>query len=403
MEGGDDELRFGPFWLSRQRREVRAEAGPVPMGARAFDVLVTLLDRAGRLVTKNELLDLVWPGQAVEENNLHVQIAALRRALSPHQALVQTVPGRGYRYIGEVTGQPDTPPPPVVPEATSNLPAPIGRLIGRESELRELQGLLAANRLVTITGASGIGKTRLVLALGHAVAKQFPAGVWLINLAPLATPDLVQAAVITALGLRVGETGRLFEAIAATFKQPALLLFDNCEHQLDPVSTLVVGLLRNCPAISVVTTSQEPLRVESEMVYRLDPLALPPRGAKEVGGFGAVALFIRRAESADRRFKFSPETSAMVVEICRALDGIPLALEMAAARVPALGLAGLKTRLDERLRLFTAGARTAEARHRTLRDMVAWRATTCWSRLTRRCSVGWGCLPAASPPPQQRR
>jgi predicted ATPase/DNA-binding winged helix-turn-helix (wHTH) protein len=364
---------------------LHSEAGRVALGARAFDLLAVLAERPGRLVSKNELLDLVWPGLVVEENNLHVQMAALRRALGAHQALIQTVPGRGYRFASDVAGleiAPEAaaaaPAGPSAPEI--GLPAEIAKLIGREAELAELQGLLAEHRLVTVTGPGGIGKTRLAVALGHSVIGNFPGGARLIDLAPLTggpgTGGLVEGAAVTALGLRLTDgAGAVASIVAALKDRPALLVFDNCEHVLAGVSPLVETLLRGSAAISVLATSQEPLRIEGEMVYRLDPLAVPPReasGAEDVAKFGAVALFTRRAEAADRRFKLDERNSAAVAEICRGLDGIPLALEMAAARMATLGPEGLRSRLGERLRLLTAGARTAETRQRTLRGTVIW-------------------------------
>jgi predicted ATPase/DNA-binding winged helix-turn-helix (wHTH) protein len=376
-----DELRFGPFRLSRRKRALDADTGPVALGGRAFDILAILLDRPNRLVTKNELLDLVWPGISVEENNLHVQMAALRRALGAHQTLIQTIPGRGYRFAGELVlpaagaagelAEP-TAPSPVEP----TIPAELAPLIGRDAELAELRALLQKHRLVTVTGPGGIGKTRLTIALGHAVLGDFTGGARLIDLAPLADDSLVEGAAVTALGLRLSESAVPVESIAAALKdRRTLLLFDNCEHVLAGTAALVETLLKRCPAIAVVATSQEPLRIEAEAIYRLDPLALPPREARdtrEVAQFGAVALFVRRVEAADRRFQLGTENTVAVAEICRSLDGIPLALEMAAARVPALGVEGLRSRLGERLRLLNLGARTAEARHRTLRDTVAW-------------------------------
>jgi len=355
-----------------------ADTGPVALGGRAFDILAILLDRPNRLVTKNELLDLVWPGISVEENNLHVQMAALRRALGPHQTLIQTIPGRGYRFAGELVpsadgramglAEPAAPPP-----AEPTIPAELAPLIGRDAELAELRALLQKHRLVTVTGPGGIGKTRLAIALGHAVMGDFPGGARLIDLAPLADGSLVEGAAVTALGLRLSERAVPVESIAAALKdRPTLLLFDNCEHLLASTAALVETLLKRCPAIAVVATSQEPLRIEAEATYRLDPLALPPREAREIAQFGAVALFVRRVEAADRRFRLGADNTAAVADICRSLDGIPLALEMAAARVPALGVEGLHSRLGERLRLLNLGARTAEARHRTLRDTVAW-------------------------------
>ena len=375
---GGEELCFGSFRLSRRRRLLESDAGPVPLGARAFDLLTVLLDERGRLLSKNELLDRVWPGLAVEENNLHVQMVALRRALGSEHGLIQTVPGRGYRFAGllkqQVAADPVGPAPAQIPLAA--LPAEPAKLIGRELELAELHSCLRQSRLVSITGPGGIGKTRLAVALGNAVSAQFPGGARLIDLAPLTDAQLVEGAAAAALGIRLDAKADPVERICAALAgAPALLLFDNCEHLLDGVASLVAALLARCEAVSVLATSQEPLRIAGEVTYRLDPLALPPRDAtqvQELAQFGAIDLFVRRVEAADRRFRLGPDNSAAVAEICRCLDGIPLALEMAAARVPALGIEGLRLRLGERLRMLTSGARNAATRHRTLRDTVAW-------------------------------
>ena len=387
MNGSEDEIRFGPFRLSRRKRSLTSETGPVGLGTRAFDLLVILLERPGKLLSKLELLDLVWPGVMVEENNLHVQMVALRRALGAQQSWIQTVPGRGYRFIGDIeqgeaelaaTAPPVVAPVPAPPAVTAatNLPIELDALIGREAELAELQELAHHNRLLTIAGPGGIGKTRLAVALGHAVRPRFPGGVQLIDLGPLADGSLVEGTVAKALGLQIGSGAEPVEAIAAALgDRPTLLLLDNCEHLLGGVANFVARLLGRTAAVSVISTSQERLRVEGEIVYRLDPLALPPQGALDAGEmarFGAVALFVRRVEVADRRFRIGQDNSAAIAEICRRLDGIPLALEMAAARVPMLGIEGLRSRLGERLRVLTLGARTAAARQRTLRDTVVW-------------------------------
>jgi predicted ATPase/DNA-binding winged helix-turn-helix (wHTH) protein len=390
VTGGGENLCFGQFRLSRRRRALETEAGPVALGARAFDLLTVLLDERGRLLSKHELLDRVWPGLVVEENNLHVQMVALRRALGPEHGLIQTVPGRGYRFAGVLesqkaaeTGAPageaaevQTAQAPAPPGLRAALPAEPARLIGRETELAELQSSLRQNRLVTITGPGGIGKTRLAVALGNAMLAQFPGGARLIDLAPLTDATLVEGAAAAALGIRLDAGSDPVERIGAALAgEPVLLLFDNCEHLLDGVAPLVAALLATCEAVCVLATSQEPLRIEGEVTYRLDPLALPPSAAtrvRELAQFGAVHLFVRRVEAVDRRFKLGPENSAAVAEICRCLDGIPLALEMAAARVPTLGIEGLRQRLGERLRMLTSGVRNAATRHRTLRDTVAW-------------------------------
>ncbi len=374
----DEKLRFGPFDLDPRRRLLTGPDGPVSLGGRAFDLLAVLAGAQGRLFTRHELIELVWPGLVVEENNLHVQMVALRKTLGGWQKLVQTVPGRGYRLVSDAPTGVETPPQSGLPEAQLAAHPGFMRppLIGRDQELAELRKRLARHRLVTITGPSGIGKTHLALGLADMVLDDFSGLVRIADFAPITEDTRVEATVIAAFGLRLSESASRPEALAqALGARRALLILDNCEHRLGGIAPLAGALLTACPSLSVIATSQEPLRVESEAAYRLTPLALPPPKAtapEEVAGYGAVELFLQRVEAADRHFRLGGSNSATVAAICRSLDGIPLALEMAAARVPSLGLEGLHSRLDKRLRLLTAGLSTAAARHRTLRATIAW-------------------------------
>jgi predicted ATPase/DNA-binding winged helix-turn-helix (wHTH) protein len=365
----EDELRFGPFRLSRHRRTLTGPAGAVALGGRAFDLLAVLAANPNRLFTKHELIDRVWPGLAVEENNLHVQMVALRRALGNQQNLVQTVPGRGYRLVGDAPA-----PEPAAPPPLSGFMRP--PLVGRDQELAELRSCLERHRLVTITGPSGIGKTHLALTVADTLTEAFAGFIRIADFASLTDDARVEAATIAAFGLRLAEGADRPEALSqALGARRILLILDNCEHRLAGIAPLAETLLTLCPGLSMLATSQEVFRIEAEAAYRLAPLALPPAAASlpaEIANFGAIALFLQRAEAADRHFRLDAGNSAAVAAICRSLDGIPLALEMAAARVPSFGLEGLRSRLDKRLRLLTSGRSTAAARHRTLRATIAW-------------------------------
>lgn len=385
MGKSEEVFQFGPFRVSKRKRQLETDSGPVPIGARAFDLLIVLLDREGQLLSKQELLDLVWAGQAVEEGNLHVQVAALRRALGVHQGLIQNVPGRGYRFAGRLVDDdtinshhttmpvelPFSKPVRLGPRTASSK-----ALIGREAELAELQSAFDQSRLLTLIGPGGVGKTHLAITAMQDMTSRFANGAWLVDFSPLHDESLVESAVLAALDLRCGENVDAARTIAEALKErPSLLLFDNCEHVLHAVAVLTGALLQITDSISIMATSREPLRVAGETIFRLDPLAVAPREVSELEKlrqFGAVALFVQSATACDRRFQFNGGNCAMVAEICRNLDGIPLALEMAAARVPSLGIEGLRDRLQERLRVLTGGARTAAARHQTLRDTVAW-------------------------------
>jgi predicted ATPase/DNA-binding winged helix-turn-helix (wHTH) protein len=286
--------------------------------------------------------------------------------------------GEQYRLIAKVESPPATAPETTKPR--TNLPHRLAPVIGRASELAELRESTGRNQLVTLVGPGGIGKTRLAIELGWLLVEQFPDGVWLVDLAPVTDPAVVVSATATVLGVALRDAKTPVDAIAAAIgKQTLLLILDNCEHLLAAAGELVAALLERVQGLSVLATSQENLHVPAEKIYRLNALALPPSGVPDrtssvsrIADFGAVALFVERARAADRRFALDAGNAAGVAEICRCLDGVPLALEMAAARLPLLGIEGLLTRLGERIRMLTTGSHTAEARHRTLSNMVDW-------------------------------
>lgn len=275
------------------------------------------------------------------------------------------------------------PAPRSAPRPRGNLPAPLTDLIGRTEDLRRLDALLAAERLVTLTGAGGVGKTRLALEAAARRAGDFPDGVWLVELAAARTAAEVHEAVAAVLGLRDdlrapvrALPGRLADALAG---QETLLLLDNCEHVVEPVAELTARLLRAAPDLRVLATSQEPLAVAGERLCPVAPLDLPgPDGTDRPERSGAVRLFVARATAAAPDFRLEPGNAEAVATICRRLDGIPLALEMAAARVRALPVTDLAARLDDRFRVLTAPLRAAPERQRTLRATIDW----SWSLLT---------------------
>jgi len=377
-------LEFGRFRLFTRQRELRLGDMTVPLGSRAFDVLLILVEAEGELVTKEELLARVWPGAVVEESNIQVQVSALRKALGEERNLILTVPLRGYRFTGEVrtldaegrTLAAVAPARQAPPQAATNLPAPVSDFIGRETELRELRGLLRHNRLVTLVGTGGIGKTRLGLEAARATLEEFPDGVWLAELAPLTDSDLVASAVNTALGLQSGAGRWTSERLAAALRGRRLLLvLDNCEHLIGAAAREAETLLRAVPGAYILATSQEPLGIDGECTYRLSPLEFPAEETAELAAtlrHDAVRLFVARARAADPHFNLSDRNAATVATICRRLDGIPLAIELAAARAAALGIEGLARRLDLRFHVLTGGRRTALPRHQTLRATLDW-------------------------------
>jgi predicted ATPase/DNA-binding winged helix-turn-helix (wHTH) protein len=279
----------------------------------------------------------------------------------------------GYRALLNPDGPHDATPFEAAVRPATNLLRQLGALIGRRAELAELESIVRRNRLVTVTGSSGIGKTRLAIELGRDLLPQFPDGVWLIDLAPLSAPALVASATATVLGVALRDAETPAETIArALGDQRKLLFFDNCEHLVAAAAALIQELLERAPGISILATSQEILGIPAEKVYRLDPLAVPPADATDIAGYAAVAFFIERASALDLHFQLDRANAAGVGEICRRLDGIPLALEMAASRLSLLGVEGLRARLGDRLHMLSTSLRTSETRHRTLRTMVAW-------------------------------
>jgi len=365
-------------------RELRLRGQVVPLGARAFDLVEALIEADGRLVTKDKLISRVWPGQFVEDNTLQVHIAAIRRALGPNRAWLQTSVGRGYRLAGRWTVQPAGGHGAPVPEGprverqalTDSLPFAASALIGRREEVTQVTTLISAYRLTTLTGPGGIGKTSLALEVARRSAGNFVDGAHLVDLAAIAEGSVVMSRVAAALSVAMGGT----EATAATLAQALqgramLLLLDNCEHLLEPVSQLADALIRQCPGVSILATSREPLRVEGECSFRVQPLDLPPTEAElpeELLGYGAVQLFIARATAAGLEIGAEGETIRIIAAICRILDGIPLALELAAARAATLSPDHVLSRLEDRLGLLTGGRRTALPRHQTLRAALDW-------------------------------
>ncbi len=376
MGDGIAAFDFGRFSVRPAERALLVNGEPARLGARAFDLLTALIERRDRTVSKDELLELVWPGLVVEENNLAVHISALRKLLG-HQAIA-TIPGRGYRFTvgmdplskapGEPTAATQAEPGP------GNLPAAVPRLYGRDRDVDNLATLLRANRLVTVVGAGGIGKTRVAQAAGHALWQELPDGAWLIELASVSDPGLVPAAVSQALGIAMaGQRNANTEVVEELRGRALLLILDNCEHVVEAVGALIHELMAHAPRIRVLVTSQEVLKVPDEVLYRLAPLDLPSAPTLEdAAASSAVALMVDRVKALQPGFALSEQTAPALCDICHRLDGLPLAIELAAARVPHLGVAGVHERLHERFRVLTGGARLALRRHQTLRGALEW-------------------------------
>jgi predicted ATPase len=359
------------FVLDTQKRTVRLNGNFLSLGARAFDLLVALHARRDRMVTKNELLDLVWAGQVVEESNIQVQVSALRKALG--RDVLATIPGRGYQWtLGDFE-----------PRATALISAPARvtahGLVGRNVEIAEFSALLAASRWVVILGAGGIGKTSLARAVIaeyqdlHAGAGMEPA-CW-VDLTTIERPDQLVAAIGKAalVSLRDDQNAEteLFQALSG---RGFILVLDNCEHVAECVVQWTTVLLTRAPNVRVLATSQEPFRSAAVHTYRLQALAIPAieATAERIRETDSVRLLLRRAQAEDHRFEVSDADLPLVANVCRELDGLPLAIEMAAARLPLLGIRGLNERLSDRLKLFRSNYPNLPTRQQTLRGALDW-------------------------------
>jgi len=365
-------IEFGRFRIDRQRREFLAEGRRIELGDRAFDTLLVLLDGGGAVLSKDDLLSRIWPDRVVEENNLEIQISALRRVLGADRHLIRTVVGRGYQFTGTIRD----PGAATRRIGTTNLPVEVSELIGREPAVQSVTDLATAHRLVTLTGAGGVGKTRLGLEVARRLLGRFVDGVWLAELAPLTDGNLVAATVAAALAVPLGAATVTPERVAAAVAdRQLLLLLDNCEHVIDAAARMAAALLTTGSRTAVLATSREALGTAGEHIYRVPSLEVPAEDnldADDLLRHGAVRLFSTRAAAVDAPSVSDRRHAVTVAAICRRLDGIPLAIELAAARVAALGVEGISARLDDRFRLLTTGKRTALARHQTLRATLDW-------------------------------
>jgi predicted ATPase/DNA-binding winged helix-turn-helix (wHTH) protein len=392
--------RFDHFELAVAERQLTIGGEPVVVGSRAFDVLLALVERRDRVVTKGELLELAWPGLVVEENNLQVQVSTLRKLLGAR--VIATVPGRGYRFTAP-------PRPDIAREATAerpaaprtNLPQPRTRFIGREAALADCARLLAHSRLITLSGIGGCGKTRLAQEMARQHLGAFAGGVWFVALAPVQDGERVADAVAATLGVaEVGGTSLIDRLVEHVASRRLLIVLDNCEHVIDAVVAVAEAMLAAGSSLHLIATSREAFGITGEQIYPVRSLSLPAGAELEaIEGSEAVRIFVDRSRLVDPGFVLDKFNAPIVAEICRRLDGIALAIELAAARVALLSLDEIRTRLDDRFRLLTGGGRAAP-RHQTLQATLHWsydHLAAPEQELFRRLSVfAGGCTLAAA-------
>jgi predicted ATPase/DNA-binding winged helix-turn-helix (wHTH) protein len=370
---------FGPFRLHATERLVEKNGAPLKIGSRGFDILVTLLEHAPEVVSKRELISRAWGNLVVDEASLRVHVTALRKQLAHGRSsvgYVTNVPGRGYCFAGAVTWTAAESTPGETPRAAPQLPrAPL--MVGRDNAVRELSARLKKQRFVSIVGPGGIGKTTIALALAHQMLGEFHGAIHFLDLAPLEDPQLLASVLATHLGLTAVSDQPLPLILTFLRDRRLLLVFDSCEHVIGAIAVLTETIFGDAPQVHILATSREALRAEGEQVHHLPPLECPPPSvesltATQALSYPAVQLFVKHVPDGGHPFELTNSDASTVAEICRRLDGIPLALELAASRVGVYGVQGTASLLDKHFRLLWHGRRTALPRHQTLRATLDW-------------------------------
>lgn len=365
----DNMIAFGRYQLFPRLRFLLKDGVRLELGDRAFDVLVLLVNAAGQVVSKDTLLSTIWSKEVVEENSLQAQISSLRKTLGNDRGLITTEFGKGYRFTG--TAQPHRTVLASIGsyQIRSGLPRPRSSLIGRAKELLELNRLLTTQRIITLAGPAGVGKTRLAIEVASESSPSFPDGIYFADLSQTDCITSVLSAISSALAGLAG-------AITPLTPHPsrALLVVDNCEHVASACAEVITQLLEGSTGLSVLLTSQTPLGIDGEQIYRIHPLVVPIHSisAAHAKNYSAIELFVRRVISADYHFQLTENNIEQITTLCRALDGVPLALEIAAARVPSLGLATVTKDLALSEGLLNAQKQQTSGRHRTLGDAMRW-------------------------------
>jgi predicted ATPase/DNA-binding winged helix-turn-helix (wHTH) protein len=372
-------LKFGPFELSTRERVLRRDGVVLALGSRALDILIYLAERPGEVIGKKQLIDHVWPDVIVEEGSLRVHVAAIRKALSDGKfgsRYVANVQGRGYSFVGQVVGlEDDVARDSDRTEYEVGLPARLLKMIGREAVLDDVKDRIRNDRFVTLLGPGGIGKTSVAVAAGHAMVEEFNGGVHFVDLGSLTDPRHVPAAVGTSLGLALKAKDATAELLDAVRSKRLLIILDSCEHLIDTVASLAERLFHEATQVHVLATSRELLRVEGEYCYRILPLDFPPDSLQTTNAmlrYPAIQLFVERVAAKGGNFILTDAEAPYVAEMCRKLDGVPLAIELAAGRAAALGIKNTVTSLVSQLELLKLGRRTSVPRHRTLRATLDW-------------------------------
>jgi predicted ATPase/DNA-binding winged helix-turn-helix (wHTH) protein len=379
-------VSFGPFRLFPTARAFEKNGVPLALGDRALDILMVLVEHAGEVVTHRELIARVWRDLVVDPSNLRVHMTALRKALGDRdgrERYITNVTGQGYCFVAPVRREAAAARPTRVPEYPCGtarqrliLPAVLARMVGRDEAVRTIAADLIADRFVTIIGPGGMGKTTVAVSVSHAMVEEFAGAVCFVDIGDITDPKLVATTVASKLGLTI-QTDDVLPALMLCLQTLRILLvLDNCEHVIDASATLAERIFQEAPGVHILATSREAMRVEGEHAYWLPPLESPSPhnsvNAADALKYPAVKLFLERAAASGCRFELSDADAPIVASICENLDGIPLAIEFAAARVAAHGIAGTADLLKSRLGLHWPGRRTALPRHQTLHALLDW-------------------------------
>lgn len=372
--------RFRDFALFAAERRLERQGTALPIGGRAFDVLTILLERAGEPVSKQEIASRAWPDVTVGESSLRVQITSLRRLLDDGEdegSLITTLSGRGYVFVAPVQhDHADGRLPAIRSAPLALIPPRPCRIIGRSQEISTVISSLVAKNFVTLIGPGGVGKTILAHSVAHEISVVGDKDIHFLDLAALRDAKQLGSMVASALGLSVNAEDLSAAIIGLLRARRALLILDSCDHVIEAVAELAERIFAGCPGIMLLATSREALRVEGEQAVQLAPFDCPPTDqeltADQLLTYPASELFMERAAAAGCPIVLNQSTIGVVAEICRKVDGLALALEIAASRVPSFGLHGTLALLNDHFRFLSGGRRTAVSRHRTLADTLAW-------------------------------
>jgi predicted ATPase/DNA-binding winged helix-turn-helix (wHTH) protein len=376
--GDSTAVRFGPFKLAINERMLTREGIRVALGGRALEILIALVTSPNEIISKKELMDRVWPDAIVEEGSLRFHMAGLRKALGDGQdgaRYIATLAGRGYCFVAPTErALPDenetSTPNESFPHA--NLPQRLGRMVGRDVDVMKLGAQLTGSRLVTIVGPGGVGKTTVAIAAAHQAADAFAGHVLFVDLGVISDPKLAATTIAAMLGLPVQAEDATPDVIRFLRDKRLLLILDTCEHLVEAIATIASSVLDAAPHVHIVATSREALRIDNERIYRLDALACPPEATAAIEEYPAVQLFVERAIAGGAQLDGNEAEASIVADICRKLDGVALAIELAARRVETYGLEQTAALLDQRLTHLWQGLRTAPPRHQTLQATLDW-------------------------------